>query len=81
MFACNRRGRNALRVAEASLSILLLVGAGRLMRGFLRERVLRPETTAWPRPSPAWEMGSSARDVRLQALECYSPEIPTLGNR
>jgi putative ABC transport system permease protein len=37
-----RRGRNALLVVEVGLSMVLLVGAGLMMRGFLREQHLLP---------------------------------------
>jgi putative ABC transport system permease protein len=37
-----RRGRNLLLVAEVALSMVLLVGAGLMMRGFLREQRALP---------------------------------------
>jgi putative ABC transport system permease protein len=37
-----RRGRSALLVAEVALSMVLLVGAGLMMRGFLREQSALP---------------------------------------
>jgi putative ABC transport system permease protein len=37
-----RRGRNALLVVEVGLSMVLLVGAGLMMRGFLREQRVLP---------------------------------------
>jgi putative ABC transport system permease protein len=37
-----RRGRNALLVVEVGLSMVLLVGAGLMMRGFLREQSTLP---------------------------------------
>ncbi len=37
-----RRGRNALLVAEVGLSMVLLVGAGLMMRGFFREQSALP---------------------------------------